>query len=249
MRALTLLLLLFAPALFAEPLSGYHYLKPETRAMQDDEFANPGMTEVERGRRLFHDRALNGKNCASCHGDRGEKLDLKRIAAYPLYNEELKRPFTLQEQINLCWEDQLDNVPYVYDCVEVVALEAFVRGLARGEKVNVAIDERLKPFYEEGEKLYHTRFGQLDLSCAHCHDYFSGRHLRGQTLSQGQSNGFPEYRLGSGKMTSLHGRVEECFRSFRAEPFDRGDPRLINLELYLNARGNGLPIETPAVRY
>jgi len=43
--------------------------------------------------------------------------------------------------------------------------------------------------------------------------------------------------------------MEECFRSFRADPFDRGSDELINLELYLHSRGNGLAIETPAVRY
>ncbi len=76
-----------------------------------------------------------------------------------------------------------------------------------------------------------------------------GQRLRGQVLTQGHSNGFPEYRLGSGRMTSLHGRFSECFRSFRAEPFEAGSQEYINLEVYLNARGNGLKIETPAVRY
>jgi len=115
--------------------------------------------------------------------------------------------------------------------------------------VNVDITGVLKPFYEKGKKLYNTRFGQMNMACAVCHNQFAGQRLRGQVLSQGHSNGFPLYRLGSGKMTSLHGRLEECFRSFRAEPFDKGSDELINLELYLHSRGNGLPIETPAIRY
>jgi sulfur-oxidizing protein SoxA len=56
-------------------------------------------------------------------------------------------------------------------------------------------------------------------------------------LSQGHSNGFPEYRLGGGKMTPLHGRFEECFRSFRAKPFDRGSPEYISLEVFFICQG------------
>lgn len=229
--------------------SGYEYLTQETREMQDDDFANPGMTAVEEGRVQFHKAGVNDKSCASCHGENGSKFNLKKIARYPIYNKEYEKPFTLQEQINFCGEEYLDNVPYVYDCVDLVELEAFVRYKARGEKVNVDITGPLKPFYEKGKKLYNTRFGQMNMACVVCHDQFDGQRLRGQVLSQGHSNGFPEYRLGSGKMTSLHGRMEECFRSFRADPFDRGSDELINLELYLHSRGNGLPIETPAVRY
>ncbi|HID50237.1 MAG TPA: sulfur oxidation c-type cytochrome SoxA [Chromatiales bacterium] len=247
---LALLPVFHAPALPAlEPRSGYEFLTPSTQEMQDDEFANPGMVEVEKGKRLFNRIGNNGKTCATCHGKDGEKLDTGKIATYPVYNEEFQEPFTLQMQINLCWEDQLDEVPFIYDCTDLVALETFVRYKARGEKVNVDVSGPLKPYYEAGKELYHMRFGQVDVSCAHCHDMNPGRRLRGQILTQGQTNGFPEYRLGSGRITSLHRRLTECFLSFRAEPFDLGSEEYINLEIYLNARGNGLPIETPAVRY
>lgn len=233
----------------AEPRSGYEYLTESSREMQDDEFANPGMVEVEKGKRLFNRIGNNGKSCATCHGTEGEKLNTKKIARYPVYNKEFNEPFTLQMQINLCWEDQLDEVPFIYDCVDLVALETFVRSRARGEKVNIDVSGPMKPYYEAGKELYNMRFGQVDVSCAHCHEMNTGKHLRGQILSQGQTNGFPEYRLGSGRITSLHRRLTECFISFRAEPFDLGSEEYINLEIYLNARGNGLKIETPAVRY
>jgi len=231
------------------PRSGYEYLNESTREMQDDEFANPGMVEVEKGRKLFNTPGDNGKSCATCHGENGEKLDPKKIARYPVYNAEFGEPFTLQKQINLCWEDQLDSVPFIDDCVEIVALETFVRHKAEGEPVNVDVSGALKPYYEAGKELYNTRFGQLDMACKHCHDYNAGKKLRGQVLSQGQSNGFPEYRLGTSRITSLQRRMRECFVSFRATPFNFGAQEWINLEVYLHARGNGLKIETPAVRY
>lgn len=229
--------------------SGYAYISEETRAMQDDDFANPGMPTVERGAKLFRQVGQNGKSCASCHGDDGERLNKAAIARYPVFDAELNKPVTLQERINICWEDRLDEIPYVYDCTELVALETYVRHLAKGEPVNVDVNGALRAYFEKGRALYNTRFGQTGMACVHCHDDHAGQYLRGQLLSQGQSNGFPEYRLGSGKVTSLHGRFSECFRAFRAEPFEAGSPEYVDLEIYLNARGNGLPIETPAVRY
>lgn len=238
-----------APPRAGEPVSGYVFLTPDTQAMQDDEFANPGMPTVEQGHKLFLTPGWNGKACADCHGDAGAGLDPARIARYPVFDAQLGKPVTLQERINMCVEDRQDNIPYVYDCTELVALETFVRHRARGEPVNVDVGGPMQAHYARGEALFNTRFGQIDMSCAHCHVMYSGQRLRGQMLSQGHSNGFPEYRLGSGKVTSLHGRFSECFRSFRAEPFEAGSPEYIDLEIYLNARGNGLPIETPAVRY
>ncbi len=244
------MMLLLSPLIWADqPKSGYDYLQAETQAMQDDEFANPGMATVDMGHALFNTPGNNGRRCSDCHGEDGEKLDPKKIARYPIYNPELGRPFTLQQQVNFCWEEHLDNIPFVPGCTELVALETFVRNRARGEPVNVDISGPMRPFYEAGKALYHTRFGQMNMACYVCHDQYAGQYLRGQILTEGQTNGFPEYRLGSGRITSLQRRLEECLRSFRAEPFERDADEYIDLEVYLNARGNGLPIETPAVRY
>lgn len=68
-------------------------------------------------------------------------------------------------------------------------------------------------------------------------------------MSQGQANGFPEYRFGRGRITSLQQRLSECCVSFRAEPFESGSDECKLLELHIMSRGNGLEIETPAVRF
>ena len=247
--SLFLLISITAATASSEPVSGFEFMQPDTRAMQLDDFENPGMTAVEEGRALFSETGFNDQNCASCHGEDGEQLDPKRIAQYPIYSHKYKRPLTLQNQLNICWQDRLNNDPLIYDSHQSVVLETFVRHLARGEKVNVDVSGPMNKYYLAGQEFYNTRFGQLDMACVHCHDYYQGQFLRGQRLSQGQGNGFPIYRLGTGKITSLHQRLSECFVSFRAQPFDRGSEDLINLEVYLYARGNGLKIETPAVRY
>ena len=242
--------LLAGAAAALEPVSGYAFLAPETQAMQDDEFENPGMVTVDRGETLFREhREHEEYACASCHGDNGEKLDLKKIASYPRYDRNLGGLVTLQDQIGHCWEINMDRFPLMYDAPELVALETYVRNRASGERINVQIEGPMQDLLQQGEALYQTRFGQVGMACQHCHVQHQGQMLRGQRLTQGQANGFPEYRLAKGEITSLHKRLRQCFISFRAEPFDPGSNEFKLLELYLMSRGNGLKIETPAVRF
>lgn len=246
----TLLLVTLTLPAQAEPVSGYAFLDDSTREMQDDDFSNPGMVAVDRGAELFHElRDSEVHSCSSCHGENGEGMDIKAIARYPVFNANLGGLVTLQERVNYCWEINLDRFPLTPGSSELIALETYVRHLAKGETVNVQTDGDMAPLLASGEALYNTRFGQLDMSCRHCHVQHQGQMLRGQRLSQGQANGFPEYRLGRGRITSLQQRLTECFVSFRAEPFEEGSAEFDLLELYIMSRANGLEIETPAVRF
>ena len=114
--------------------------------------------------------------------------------------------------------------------------------------VQVAIDGPAKPFFEQGKAFYYQRRGQLDMACAHCHEQYYGGKIRMNILSQGHSNGFPTYRLKWQRPGSLHRRFVGCNRQVRSTPFKKGSPEYLSLELYLAWRGNGLPVETPAVR-
>lgn len=229
--------------------SGYEFVKDETRAMQDDEFENPGFMAVEKGRELFNGSPAAGKSCASCHGDKGEKLDVKKIAAYPIFSKTEGGIVRLDDRINLCREKQAGDKPLPAHAPELLALETFVRHLAAGEPVNVQTDGEMAPLLKQGEELYRTRFGLIDMSCAHCHDNYPGQYIRGQRISQGQGNGFPAYRLDTGEMANLDLRIKQCLTLMRAEPFapDAEESKLLGA--YVMSRSNGLKIETPAVRY
>ena len=234
----------------AGPVSGYDFLTPETQAMQDDEFENPGMVAVERGEALYQEHRPDEEYaCADCHGSDGGKLDKQKLASYPLFDPKFSGLVTLQDRIGHCWEINMDRFPLEYDHPDLILLETYIRNLARGETVNVATYGPVSELLKEAEQLYRTRNGQIDMACHHCHVQHQGQMLRGQRLSQGQANGFPEYRLAKGNITSLHQRLRQCFVSFRAEPFAPGSREFKLLELYLMSRGNGLKIETPAVRF
>ncbi|MHA1559610.1 MAG: sulfur oxidation c-type cytochrome SoxA, partial [Alphaproteobacteria bacterium] len=105
-----------------------------------------------------------------------------------------------------------------------------------------------EPFFEAGREFFFEQRGQLDLSCAQCHDDRDGLRLRGDTISQGQINGFPFFRLMWDSIASTHRMFEWCNVSVRAEPYPLGSDEYLNLELYVAWRGRGLLMETPAVR-
>lgn len=233
----------------AEPISGYEFLSEQAKEMQNDDFQNPGYLLVEEGLQIYNQVSESGQSCADCHGIDGKEFVPEEIAQYPRYIPILEIPLTLRDQIQRCWDINLNNFPLLYDDRELLALETFVRNKAIGEPVNVDISGKMKPYYEAGKKIYQTRYGQMDMNCAQCHDIYNGKMLRGQKLSQGHTNGFPEFRLESQKMINLPQRLRECYRSLRAETFEQDSEEFRNLEIFLNARGNGLKIETPAIRY
>ncbi len=237
-------------ALAAEAKSGYEYIKPATRATQDDDFANPGLLSVIQGQRLFNNKQNDAsKACAECHSEDGEKLNAKNIARYPVYSENNAEIVTLQKKISRCRNDNTSNKALPTDHPDLVALEAFIRNLAIGEAVNVQTDGPVTKLLKQGETLYRTRYGLIDMACYHCHEVYPGQMIRGQKISQGQGNGFPAYRLGTGEITSLHQRIQQCLITMRAEPFEADSDEIKLMGLYIMSRSNGLSIETPAVRY
>jgi sulfur-oxidizing protein SoxA len=88
----------------------------------------------------------------------------------------------------------------------------------------------------------------MNLACTHCHDAIAGRKLGAETVTEGQPNGYPTYRLRWQTLGSLERRLRACFSGVHAEMPAYGDPLLADLEAYLAWRGRGLAIEAPAVR-
>jgi len=231
-----------------EIISGWHFRKPETKTLQQDDFDNPGYLWVDRGEDLWSEVDGDaGKSCQSCHDDAADTM-AKAGPAYPKWNADLKKPVNLEQRINLCRTDQMKAKAWKWESNELLSMTTYVRNQSRGTPVMVKTDGDLKPWFEKGKSLYYTRVGQLDMSCANCHEDYYGKQIRADMLSQGQSNGFPTYRLKWQKIGSLHRRFRGCMKNIRAKPYKNGSDEYVALELYLAYRGQGLPVETPAVR-
>jgi L-cysteine S-thiosulfotransferase len=228
--------------------SGYTYLSEENQRLQNDDFANPGLLWVERGRELWHRQdGQAGASCASCHGDAAESMRGVRTR-YPRFDSTRGKLINLEQQINRCREERLRATPNPYDSESLLDLTAFVGFQSRGLPIDVRIDGPAQPFFEAGKAFFYQRRGQLDLSCAHCHEQYAGQRLRGDVISQGQVNGFPIYRFTWQALGSMHRMFDWCNTSIRAEPYSLGSDAYVNLELFVAWRARGLPVETPAIR-
>jgi sulfur-oxidizing protein SoxA len=228
--------------------SGYTYLSEENQRLQDDDFANPGLLWVERGRELW--RQADGsaaQSCASCHGDAAASMRGVRTR-YPQFDPARAKLINLEQQINRCREEHMQATPYPYESEPLLDLAAFVGLQSRGMPIDVHVDGPAQPFFEAGRVFFYQRRGQLDMACAHCHEQYAGQRLRGDIMSQGQINGFPVYRFTWQTLGSTHRMFEWCNTSVRAEPSPLGSDEYVNLELYMAWRGRGLPVETPAIR-
>jgi sulfur-oxidizing protein SoxA len=234
---------------FPEVKSGWLYREAETRALEEDSFANPGMLSVERGAELWEtvDGAA-GKSCSSCHDDAAKSMDGVG-AQYPKWNAKAGKPYNLELQINECRSERMQAEPYAFDDPGQKDLTTFIRHQSLGDPVEVDLAQgQMMSWWEKGKDRYYERTGQLNLSCASCHEANSGKYIRADHLSQGQTNGFPTYRLTTGGMVSLHNRFRGCIRDTRAEQPKAFSDELMALEVYTAWRGSGLSVETPAVR-
>lgn len=228
--------------------SGIEFSGADIRATQADDFANPGMLWVERGNKLWQEPAgTEGRSCASCHGD--AKSNMRGIATrYPLLDPGTARLINLEGRIMQCRERRQQAVPFKYESDELLALTAYVSHQSRGMPVNVTIDWQNRKHFEAGRDMYNRRMGQMNLSCAQCHQDNWGKKLGPETISQGHGNAYPVYRLEWQTAGSLHRRFRSCLSGVRAELLPYGAAEYSDLELYLAWRAGGLPIETPGVR-
>ncbi|MFK7901509.1 MAG: sulfur oxidation c-type cytochrome SoxA [Nitratireductor sp.] len=227
--------------------SGWRFRSDETQALQTDDFENPAFIAVEQAEEQFTiAEGTAGKSCSDCHADVAEFKGVR--AQLPRWDEAKGKPETLEHIINDCRTERMGAKPWKWEASQMVNMTALIGLQSRGMPVAVKSDGPMQSVWEKGKELYYTRVGQLDMSCANCHENNYGNMIRADHLSQGQINGFPVYRLKWAGMGSIHRRFKGCMENIRATPYKRGSDEFVALETYLATRGNGLSVETPSVR-
>lgn len=231
-----------------ERKSGAQFMSPSTQAMQRDDTANPGMLAALDGEALWNAKAgAANQACADCHKDAGASM--KGVAArYPAYDAASGGPIDLQGRINACRVSKQKAPALPYESAELLALTTYVALQSRGMPISPPEDPRLTPYRQKGEALWSRRLGQLNFSCAQCHDDNWGHKLAAATIPQAHPAGYPIYRLEWQSMGSLQRRFRNCMSGVRAQPYPYGAPEFVNLELFLTQRARGMEMETPAVR-
>jgi len=231
----------------AERRSGYDMMSPNTRAMQDDDTANPAMLWVLDGEALWNRKAgKTNRACADCHGDAA--VSMKGVAArYPAFDPAGHAPIDLEGRINRCRTGHQKAPAFAHESRKLLALSAFIARQSRGMPIKND-DPRLAPSIAHGRKLFSMRQGQLNLSCAQCHDDNWSQKLAGVPIPQGHPTGYPLYRLEWQSVGSLQRRLRNCLIGMRAETYAYGSPEYVALESYLMWRARGMKLESPGVR-
>jgi len=243
-------LLAAGPSYAADPTlkSGTSFLSNELQRRQADETANPGMLWVAEGEELWNkSEGAANKACASCHGD--AKTSMKGVAAhYPAIDRDSGKLLNIELRINNCRTGHQSAQALPYESEEMLALTAYIARQSAGMPLSVHTDGPAAPYFEKGRKLFYLRQGQINLSCAQCHDDNLGRHLRSDIISSAIPSGYPVYRLEWQTLGSLHRRLRACSLGVRAIQFPYGSDEYLSLELFIAKRAEGFALEAPAIR-
>lgn len=232
----------------APPLqqSSYELMSAENKAMQDDALLNPAMFWVGDGETLWQKPlGPQNKSCNSCHGD--AKKSMRGVATQ--FPKVIKGKLqTLEGQINQCRVGAQSSPALAYESKDLLALTAFIAFQSKGMLIAVSENSANAAFMKEGRQTFNERMGQLNLSCAQCHEDRAGLKLGGSLIPQGHPNAYPIYRLEWQTLGSLQRRLRNCMSGVRAQQFEYGSPEMAQLELFLMWRARGLPLESPGVR-
>jgi sulfur-oxidizing protein SoxA len=230
----------------SELKSGSYFSREETRAIELDDFENPGMIWVERGSELFNTHMGNNSiACSNCHNKNNNSL-IGVATTYPkIYKNKL---INLEQKINICLDNNMNAEPYLLESNNLLSLSSFITYISRGMPMNVSIKAEAQKYFNRGKEIYFERVGQMNLACNQCHDNLAGNYLRAEKISQGHINGFPSYLMRWENIASVHRRFQFCNNQARAEPLKIGHDDYNALQLYIAWRGNGLLLESPSVR-
>ena len=207
----------------------------------------PYEINIEQGEELFNTPFKNGNTYASCFENDG--IGIRQN--YPYFDEDADKIITLELAINNCRKKNGEKPLSYYKGGPMADISAYMAYTSRGKIIDIKIPNyKAEEAYEAGKKLYFTKVGQLNFSCADCHVYYTGTKLRADITSPaiGHPTHFPVYRSKAGRMVTLHERFAGCLNRVRAKPFKAQQDEYKNLEYFLTYMSNGLEINGPGSR-
>ncbi|MFG6464858.1 sulfur oxidation c-type cytochrome SoxA [Roseateles sp. DXS20W] len=240
MKRAWLLLLVACMAHADDRRSGRDTMSSALRALQADDAQHPAQLAVALGRELWGQGA---RSCASCHG---EPQTLRGAATrYPAFDEGL---LDLPGRIQRCRVRHQQQPAWAPEAEPLLALTALVSQQSRGLPLAPPRGPELDRAAAQGQRLYSTRIGALNLSCTQCHDERAGLRLGGSLIPQGHVDDYPVFRLEWQSLGSLQRRLRGCFSGVRAQVPAWDGEALMALQVYLSRRSAGLVMQPPGVR-
>ena len=148
--------------------SSYELMSAENKAMQDDPSLNPAMFWVGDGEAIWQQKlGSQNKSCSTCHGDAKKSM---RGAATQFPKVIQGKLQTLEGQINQCRVGAQSAPALAYESKDLLALTAFIAFQSKGMPITVGKNSANAVYMNKGEQIFNERMGQLNLSCAQCHE-------------------------------------------------------------------------------
>ena len=232
---------------FNDYINGIYSIDAPSREQWEaiEEFP-PYETSIDAGEAMWGEPFANGNAYATCFGD-----DVSAVRPrYPHYDAARDEVVTLELAINECRRANGEK-PLKYRKGPMADLSAFIAYQGRGHKIDIKVDsDGAMKWYERGRKHFYAKRGQLNLSCADCHQYYAGNYVRADRLSPalGQTTHFPVYRSKWGNLGTLHRRYVGCNQQVRFKALKPQSAEYRALEYFHTYMANGLEWNGPGAR-
>ena len=233
---------------FKEYVNGVYSIDQASREQWEaiEEFP-PYELNIDNGKAAFNTPFKNGKTYASCF--RNDGAGIKQD--YPYYDNTTGKVVTLEAAINECRSNNGEE-PLKWQKGEIADISAYMAYTSRGNKTNVVVpgDEGAMAAYTRGKNHFYAKRGQLNMSCADCHQWNAGNRIRADLLSPalGHTTHFPVYRSKWGGLGTMHRRYGGCNKQVRAKPFKPQSDEYQALEYFHTYMSNGLVMNGPGAR-
>jgi sulfur-oxidizing protein SoxA len=233
---------------FNDYVNGVYALDQASREQWEaiEEFP-PYELNIDKGKKLFNTPFKNGKTYSSCFRNEGKGIK----ADYPYYDTASGKVVTLESAINDCRKKNGEE-PLGWGKGAIADISAYMSYTSRGQKTKIVVpnDEGAMAAYTRGKNHFYQKRGQLNMSCADCHQWNAGNRIRADLLSPalGHTTHFPVYRSKWGGLGTMHRRYGGCNKQVRAKPFKSQSDEYRTLEYFHTYMSNGLVMNGPGAR-
>jgi len=217
--------------------------------LQSTQAMSPISLWIDEGKRRWE------KDCIACHTL--EKV-VRSAPTFPKLDSAQKL-INLEDQIAVC-RQRVDKTlrptssSFSNEDNPTLELSTFLHDAARQLPIHITPPSNSNhvavwtKHLAEGESLFKTRIGNMNLSCQQCHIGKVGTSMRAQRINAGHPTGFPAYRVSWQGLGSIERRIRACYSGVQAQIPAQQDIRLRQLELHLKMRAQGMPLEGPSIR-
>jgi sulfur-oxidizing protein SoxA len=208
---------------------------------------------IDAGSAAFGEAGRNGRSCASCHSRQAtESVDLGAAASrYPRFDEKLGRVVGLEEQVNNCRDRRMASEPLPLGSRSMNLLAGYVKYIGRGNAIRIDTGAAGSEAFKRGSASFRRKAGQLNFSCADCHEVSSGEWLRGQRLQKLDQTAaeWPKHYIALHDLglINLRQRILHCQIVNRTHPLPLHSQEYLDLEYYLTRLGNGSAMLAPTM--